>query len=213
MSDATKAAEGTAAPETTTPPAATEVKDKPANVGDPDWLNDRLDRAKKSRDAETLKALGVDSFDAAKAAIAKAKQLEEASKSEIEKFAEKVKSLEPAAKKAAELEAKIAKYADAELAKLTDEQKAAVAAIVGDDKARALDTIEALRPTWAAKPAEKADATKALPPPAKTTASGAPPAASTTTNVDHKAIYERLKTEHPMKAAQYALQHATEIYK
>ena len=173
-------------------------------------LNERIARAKRSAIEDALKEFGVGSIDDAKAAIAKARELEEAKKSEIEKFSERVKALEPEAKRAAELTARLAKYADAELAKLTEAQRDAVLAIAGEDKARALETIEALRPTWSAPVAAPSTA---LPAPAKTTASGAAPAATTTPTVDHKAVYEALKKEHPMKAARYGLLHAADIYK
>ncbi len=219
MSDANGAAPDTAAPEKTK--ADDKQPDRPANVGEPDWLNDRLARAsasaKKSAEAEALKLLGVSSFDEAKASIAKAKELEESKKTEIEKFADKVKALEPVAKRSSELEEKLTRYADAEMARLTDEQKAAVTRIVGDDKTRILDTIEALRPTWVAKTEEsktdEKEPAKKLPAPAKTTASGAPPKGADPEVIDHKAVYERLKEENPMKAARYGLLHASDIYK
>lgn len=208
-------------PETTAPAdpivAPTAPTTAPAQEPDDDKitltqqrLNERLARAKKSAIEDALKDLGVENVEAAKAAIAKARELEESKKSEIEKFSERVKALEPEAKRASELSAKLAKYADAELAKLTEAQRDAVVAIAGDDKARALDTIEALRPTWMAPIAAPSNA---LPAPAKTTASGPAPAATSTPSVDHKAIYEALKAEHPMKAAQYALLHSRDIYK
>jgi hypothetical protein len=214
MSDADKAAADTAAPDTNTA-ASEKDAEKTPNVGEPEWLPKRLEQAKRSADAETLKALGVDSLDAAKAAIAKAKELEESKKSEIEKFSDKVKALEPEAKRAVELHAKLTKYADAELAKLSDEQRAAVLAIVGEDKTRILDTVDALRPTWAAKTAEatKADEkTKPLPQPANTSASGKAPQPASDPVTNHRATWEALKQSNPFQAAQYLSQHEFEIF-
>lgn len=206
MSDATTAPSGTAAPETTTnaaPPA-----EKSPNVGEPEWLPKRIEQAKRSAEAEALKTLGVDSFEAAKAAIAKARELEESKKSEIEKFAEKVKSLEPEAKKAVALAARLDKYADAELAKLSEAQKAAVLAIAGDDKGSALDAIEALRPTWNSQ----ADAPKPLPAPASTAVATAPPPAAAAPVTNHRATWEALKETNPFLAAQYLSAHEFEIF-
>jgi hypothetical protein len=215
MSDDTTP-QGTPAPPVPAAPASSAGQPPPAAPSDDkislsqQALNERLARAKRSALDEALKELGVDNLEAAKGAVAKARELEEAKKSEIEKFSEKVKALEPEAKKAKDLSDRLARYADAELSKLTEPQKAAVLAIAGEDKARALDTIEALRPTWAAAPAA---ASATLPAPAKTTASGPAPAATAAPTIDHKAVYEALKAEHPMKAAQYALAHSRDIYK
>ncbi len=123
-------------------------------------------------------------------------------------------ALEPLAKKAADLEIVVAKHADGEMAKLTDEQRAAVAAIAGDDKARVLTTIEALRPTWKAAPTAPAGNAPAPIPAAANTSQQPPPApnASAANGVDHAATYKALKAETPVMAAQYLSVHQRDIY-
>ena len=79
MSDA-QAAQGTIAPATTAPATA---QAQPAQV-DPDtepkdfpkWFGPRVEQAKRSATNEILKTLGVESVDAAKAAVEAAKKLE-----------------------------------------------------------------------------------------------------------------------------------------
>jgi hypothetical protein len=217
MSDATIAASGTAVPTAASTITLTAGNTSaPATAGlvavapsEPDWLPKRLEQAKRSATDEALKALGVESFDAAKAAIAKAKQLEESQKSEQQKLNERIAALEPEAKKAAEFAAVIAKHADVELAKLTDEQRAAVLAIAGDDKTRALATVEALRPTWV-KAAVSAPAPP--PPPANTAAATAAPVGSAIPTVNHKATWEALKATNPVYAAHYLRAHSADIF-
>jgi hypothetical protein len=73
-------------------------------------------------------------------------------------------------------------YADAQLARLTPEQRAAVEKITAGDKTLALATIDALAPTWAAQPAAIATApvvASAAPaaPAAPVVPAAAPPAA------------------------------------
>jgi translation initiation factor IF-2 len=184
MSDATTAPEATPAPAA---PIAATIPTPTAS--EPDWLPKRLEQAK--------------------ATIAKAKALEESQKSELQKLNERIAALEPTAKKAADYEQVIAKHADAELAKLTDEQRAAVLAIAGDDKARALSTVEALRPTWVkAAPAAPAPP----PPPANTAAATAAPTGGLVPTVNHKATWEALKATNPMYAAQYLRAHSADIF-
>jgi len=197
MSDAIQAAEGITAPATATEIASIAPTATPS---EPNWLPERLERAKQAARAEILKDLGAESLDAAKARIVAAKAAEDAQKSELQRLTERIAALEPSAAKVAELQAVVAQHADAELAKLTDEQRAAVTAIAGDDKARALATVEALRPTWAkAAPAAPAPP----PPPANTAAAGAAPTGANVPTVNHKATWEALKSANPIAAAQY----------
>jgi flagellar motility protein MotE (MotC chaperone) len=204
MSDATTAPEATPAPAA---PIAATIPTPTAS--EPDWLPKRLEQAKRSATDEALKALGVDSLDTAKATIAKAKALEESQKSELQKLNERIAALEPSAKKAAELAEVVGKHADSELAKLSEEQRAAVLAIAGDDKARALATVEALRPTWV----KAAPAAPPPPPaPANTAAATAAPTGGTVPTVNHKATWEALKATNPMYAAQYLRTHSADIF-
>lgn len=211
MSDA-QAAQGTPATDTA-PPAIETVPIANASKADeqPNWLPMRLEQAKRSATGEVLKALGVDNVEAAKAAIDKARAIEEQSKSELQRLNERLAALEPAATKAKSLEERLSRSADAELAKLTEQQRAAVLAIAKDDKTAALDTIEALRPTWAALAAPAVAAP--LPAPAKTTAApAAPPASTTSATTDHRAVYESMKAENPLAAALYLDAHARQIF-
>lgn len=207
MSEPTEATQGTAVPA-----AAIPAPEPKSDASEPAWLPGRIEQAKRSAQADALKALGVDSLDAAKAAIAKARELEEASKTEIQRLSEKALALEPLAKRAAELDATVARYADAELSKLSEAQRAAVTAIAGDDKARALATIDALRPTWAAAPAAPTAASAPIPAPANTSQVPAPKAATASAGVDHKATYEAMRTTNPVKAAQYLAAHSRAIF-
>lgn len=207
MSEPTEATQGTATPATALPAPEPKADDKA-----PAWLPERIEQAKRSAQADALKALGVDSFDAAKAAIAKARELEEASKSEIQRLTDRVAGLEPLTKRAAELDATVARYADAELSKLTEAQRAAVAAIAGDDKSRALATIDALRPTWVAASAAPTAASAPIPAPANTSQVPAPKAATASAGVDHKATYEGMRGTNPVMAAQYLSAHSREIF-
>lgn len=211
MSEPTEATQGTAAPATQATTSAT-IELAKADDKTPAWLPERIEQAKRSAQADALRALGVDSFDAAKAAIAKARELEEASKSEIQRLTDKVAGLEPLTKRAAELDATVARYADAELSRLSEAQRAAVTAIAGDDKARALATIDALRPTWAAAPAAPTAASAPIPAPANTSQVPAPRAATASAGVDHKATYEALAASNPVKAAQYLAAHSRAIF-
>lgn len=186
---------------------------------EPEWLPQRLERAKASAQSDMLRALGVQSVDDAKALVDAARKLEEERKTEAQRTAERIAALEPKAKQADDLASKLGRYADAELGKLSESQRAAVLAIAGEDRARALDVIEALRPTWASaaasvEVAQHQQVAAPRPPPASTSAatvaqSGAP---AQSAQVDHKAEYERIRGINPVLASQYLLAHVTEIY-
>lgn len=205
MSEATETVADTAAPAVETVPIASTAKEE-----SPNWLPMRLEQAKRSALTEAHKTLGVESLDQAKALIEKARTLEEQSKSDIQKLTERLSALEPVAAKTAALQERLERQADAALASLTEAQRAAVLAIAKDDKTAALDTIEALRPTWAAMaPAPPAP----LPAPAKTTAAtAAPPAIAPTAVTNHRATYDALKAENPLAAAQYLNAYAKQIF-
>lgn len=205
MSDANQAAAGTTAPDTA---ETTNIAAPPAAPSEPTWLPDRLERAKQAERAAVLRELGAESLDAAKARIASAKALEDSQKSEMQRLNERIAALEPSAKKALDLEAVVSKHADAELAKLTEEQRAAVTAIAGDDKARALATVEALRPTWV----KAAPAAAPPPPPANTASAGAAPTGANVPTVNHKATWEAIRARNPIAGAQYLEAHQAEIF-
>lgn len=194
------------------PVAASEPKPEPKpDDKEPNWLNGRLEQAKRSARSEMLSELGIDDPEKLKAIVKRAAELEESSKSEIEKLTDKLSKLSPQAKKAEELSERLGRYADAELSKLTENQRAAVEAIAGGDKSRVLETIEALRPTWSTKPKDDAEAPKPKPAPANTGSNGAAPPEVSATTVDHKATYEALKQTNEYQAKRYYLAHRAEI--
>lgn len=208
-----------AQPSTPTTTIAQPTAPPPAQQQEPEWLPQRLERAKSSAQSDLLRTLGVQSVDDAKALVEAARKLEEERKTEAQRVAERIAALEPKAKQADDLASKLGRYAEAELGKLSEPQRAAVLAIAGEDRARALDVIEALRPTWASasthvEQAQHQQVAAPRPPPASTSAatvaqSGAP---AQSAQVDHKAEYERIRGINPVLASQYLLAHVTEIY-
>ncbi len=206
-------AEGTATPAVPQSP----TQPAPAQEQEPNWLPMRLAQAKRSAETELLKSLGVADVEAARAALTAAKKLEDEKKSEIQRLTDAAAALKPLADKAPELEKRLVKIADSALAGLTAEQRAAVESLIGDDKTRALDVIDTLRPTWAAAAKAQAEAeaeakAKTKPAPATTTAAGAAPTGQSAGSVDHRAVYESLTKTSPYQAAQYLLAHKLEIY-
>jgi len=167
----------------------------------PSWLDARLERERRS----VLKELGIESLDDGKKALATLKAEEDAKKSAAQKAAELETSLKAAkAEKDAMAEA-LGVYAKSQMTALTEAQRNAVAAVAGDDPAKQLKTIEALRPTWASAAAPAATVTPEKP---RDTAPapGAPKDAGTTSSPpDQKAIWEALKNTNPILAARYAL--------
>lgn len=186
---------------------------------DPEWLNKRVAQAKTNAQAELLRTLGVTSLDDAKAAVAAAQAKADADKTIAQKAADAELALKAAREQNTALTASIATYATAQLATLTEPQKAAVTAIAGDDPAKQLTAIEALRPTWAvapapvapagtppATPAGAAPATPAVPP-TDTAPGQTAPKQNSTSPADPKAVYAEIKKTNPVVAARYALVH------
>lgn len=179
----------------------------------PEALKARLDQAKETARRELLAELGVTDQAAVKAALDQAKATEESKKSDAQKLAELT------ARVTLQTEALMG-VVERTKAGLTDEQKAAVTAIAGQDTALWLKTYNALAATWA-KPAVSTPAAPAAPvagatPPAvpavpASTAptGGAPTPPSTTSPVDHSAVYQGLLQSNPFYAAGYLLQHPT----
>jgi hypothetical protein len=210
-----------ASPATAAPvaaPAATAIP--PAD--EPNWFKPRVEQAKRSGANEVLGKLGVKDADEAKALIDAAKASAEAAKSELQKAQEKGKSADSLAARVVDLEKTIKARADVELASLTEAQKAAVMAVAGDDSARTLSTIDALKPTWVTAPPPVV-APAAVIPPAATAPPAVPPATTspppnapggspTTSPPDRKAEYASLKAKNPHAAALYLNQYVDEIY-
>jgi hypothetical protein len=183
------------------PAAAPAAKQATAPEGEPAWLAPRLERER----AKVLKDLGADSPEEVKKAIASAKAAEEALKSDAQKRGELESTLKAErAEKQAMAEA-LGAYAKSQMGALTEDQRNAVAAVAGDDPAKQLKIIEALKPTWAGA---AAPAAPAAPPPPKDTAPApaAPKDGAPSAPPDAKAIHEELQKVNPVLAARYALQ-------
>lgn len=189
---------------------------------EPNWLKPRLGQAENAGRKSVFAALNVKDEAEAKALVEKARQTEEAQKTELQKAQDRNKELEARAARATVLEDTVKRRVETELAGLTDAQKAAVAAVAGDDPARTLATIDALKPTWIAAaplpaaptpapslavppaPGATPPATTSPPPTAPGSAPGSPP--------NHKAEWESLKAKNPHAAALYLNKHVNDIY-
>lgn len=203
MSEAQAAAPVAAETQTSIPtPAATPPATDPT---EPAWLKGRLDRERDAGRKEALRDIGVEDPKNAKDAIAELKKRREADLSEQERLRAENAVLATKASRADVLEQVVAVKAAAEMKALSDEQRAAVSSIAGEDSGAQLKTIEALRPTWAARPAAAAAAPIAAP---ANTATAAPaPAPSTAPTDNVLATYEALQQRNPIAAAQYRLAH------
>lgn len=198
-------------------PAAPVVAPSAPNVGEPDWLNGRIAQAKQSAQAELLKSLGVESLDAAKAAVVALAAKAEADKTAETRAAELKARLDGETAKTVAQGAIIAEYAGRQMIGLTAEQKAAVVAIAGEDAGAQLRAIAALQPTWAtpAAPAPTTTPAPAAPTQAPNTAPGhtAPNGAAGTSPPNHRAAYEQAQKSNPFAAADYGLRHSEDVYK
>ena len=168
----------------------------------PSWLDARLERERRS----VLKELGLESLDDGKKAIAALKAEEDAKKSAAQKAAELETSYKALkADKDAMAEA-LDLYAKSHMGALTEAQRNAVVAVAGDDAAKQLKTIEALKPTWAGAVAPAAPAPEK--PRDTAPASGGPKdAGNTSTPPDLKSVYADLAKVNPILAARFALEH------
>lgn len=207
--------EGTTATETTATqqpapvvPQAAAAAPEPKDEHNPPWLAARLERERKA----LLNGLGVQSEADAKTALAAYKQAQEAAKSEAQRTAEKLAALEAQAASLtaanAQQQAVIAARAALELAALTDAQRAAVAAIAGEDVGKQLLAIDHLKPTWAAAPATPAPSKPAIPAPANTSPQALPGAGAVPgAPADHLADWKSLtaKGQHVHAAALLAV--------
>lgn len=197
--------------------AQEQSKQEPSNVAkpqptaqaqEPSWLPDRLKRAEESAVKDLLKATGFSSLDELKAA----KAVVDSQKTEAQRVAERLAALEPKAKEADDYRARLERYADSVLSGLSEVQRNAVLSLSGGDKAKALDAVEALRPTWA-----QVATTQPMPAPvplASPTAPAAPaPPSATTSSKPKTAEWEELKKTNPFAAAQFRFQYLAEIQK
>ncbi len=184
-------------------PAPAPAKSETSAEEKPSWLDARLERERRS----VLKELGIESLDEAKKTLTEAAAKKEAEKSVAQKLGEVEKERASERKRMTEMEETFSVLATAQLKTLSDAQRAAVALVAGDDPAKQLKTIEALRPTWASAAAPAATAS---PEAARNTAvaPNAPKDAGTLSSPpDHKAIYAELMKSNPIFASRYALEH------
>lgn len=206
------------------PPTTGTAPGEAAPQDEPKWFKPRLEQAQRAAATALLKSLGVRDEAEGIALLKKAREAEDAAKTELQRAKERGDTLAAQAARAGDLEKVVTARADIEMGALSEAQKAAVLALAGDDAAKRLATIDALKPTWASAVAAPAlpvaapvtPAPAAVPPapaaPATTSPPPTAPAAVTTSPPDHKAEYKRLKTSNPHAAAAYLNAHANEIY-
>jgi hypothetical protein len=186
-------------------PAPASAKTEPPAEEKPSWLDARLERERRS----VLKELGIESLDEAKKTLTEAAAKKEAEKSDAQKRGELEKDLASERKRMSEVVEALNAHATAQLKTLSDAQRAAVTLVAGDDPAKQLKTIEALRPTWAGAPAAPA-ASGAAEAVRNTATAPAGPKDDGGANVsppDHKAIHAELMKTNPIFASRYALEH------
>jgi hypothetical protein len=182
-------------------PAGTPAaKQSTSSEGEPAWLAPRLERER----AKVLKDLGVESPEDAKKAIEAARAAAEAQKSDAQKRGELESTLKAERAEKQAMAAALDAYAKSQMGALTEAQRNAVAAVAGEDPAKQLKTIEALKPTWTGA---AAPAAPAAPPPVRDTATApaAPKEGATSAPPDAKAIHDELQKSNPILAARYAL--------
>jgi hypothetical protein len=213
-----------AAPVVAAPPVAQPPIAEPAKTGakvemTSDELKRRLDetRSKTREEArlEFLKSFGVSDEAALKTAIAEQKRLEDEKRTDLEKRDALIKSLEPKAQRADELLTIVKTMAEEQEAALTEAQKAVVAQLAGDDPAKRIGVIKALRSALPAAPIAAPQASApvapvAAKPPLQPGANTAPPPAPSPSgvvspHVDHLATWDALKSRNDggYSAAQY----------
>ena len=204
------------------PPAAAPVA-ADADPGDgslPRWVAARLEQAKRVATADTLRAIGAETPEAAKAAVERAKAAADAEKSAADRASEATARAAVLQKERDDLHSTVGVYATAQLSALTPEQRTAVTTLAGDSPAAQLRAIEALRATWAAPAAAPVAAppppAPAPPPPLAAPANtapavGAPPAGAPPAVVDHLAVLADYEKTNPVRAARYRTTYAGEI--
>lgn len=188
------------APPSAEPPAKTGAKVEMTS----DELKRRLDQTRASALADFIKGLGVTDEAALKAAVTEHKRLEDEKRTDLEKRDVRIKDLEPKAARALELEGIVKAVAEEQEAALTDAQKAVVGQLAGDDPAKRLGVIKALRSVLpaapiAAAPQPAAPSATQQKPPIQPGANTAPPPAPSPSgvvspHVDYLATWEALKS-------------------
>lgn len=219
-------AQATVVPPVVVPPGISTEPAKPAKVEMPsDEFKRRLEEERTKAIANYIKGLGVTDEAELKAKVTEAKRLELEKMSDLEKRDVRIKELEPKAQRLADLEPLVKTLADEQEAGLTEQQRAVVVQLAGDDPAKRIGVIKALRsalppaqiaaPSPSAPQGNGASATKPpIPVAASTAAPPAPPASGTQSpQVDHLATWEALKSRNDggYSAAMYYNQHTAAI--
>lgn len=188
------------APAAAAPPAAQPTKTS-SDSEKPHWLDARLERERKA----VLRDLGVDDVEAAKAALAELAAKREGEKSAAQRAAELDAALKAERESAGAMRDALTAFASGAMSALTEAQRAAVTAVAGDDPAKQVRTIEAMRPTWAASAQAPPLPAAAPPAPADTApARSAPSDSGSVSPPDTRAVYEELRKTNPIIAARFA---------
>lgn len=158
----------------------------------PAQLKARLAEEREKTEKRVAAELGVSVADA-KAAMARAKALEDEKLTETERLKNRNAELE---KQIVERETAARRegarpYAESQMALLTEAQRAVVTGFAGDDPEAQIKAIKSLAPTWAAVPAAPPHPAPLAPPANTAPPAGAKPVPGSATEIDHRAEYER----------------------
>lgn len=189
------------------PTAPAEAKGPKASDLPPEALAARLEREREAERKRVLAELGVENVDSGKAALEAYRKAQREQLSEVERLRIEREELAKKASQADQLTAIVKLQADAALSAISEQQRAAVQRMAGDDPAKQLQVLTSLREggflTVATSGAVPAPATTAPPPSAPSTVT--PP------NPDRLSAYESLLARNPMAAAKYMALHGGEI--
>ncbi len=202
-------------PQSSTAVPAASVDGEPAEGQWPPWMARRLERERTN----LLRDLGVEKTDDARAAIAAHRAKIEADKTELQRLTEERDRLLVSTSELATYRAAVAAQATSELATLTPERRAVVMQLAGENPAKQLEALTALRPTWITPPPVVAATTTAaavvqpppLPPPANTAPLAGSPPPNPPPHTDHLSIFEALDKTNPFRAADYYEAHKGSI--
>ena len=158
---------------------------KPVKTDDqnPAWLPGRLAEAKKAERNALLNELGFPDLESAKARVAKAKELEDATLTEQQRVQQQLEELKPQAERVTTLEAQLKAMVDAEWEVLPEHTRNAIDAVAQGNIEKRLEHIiveKAKRDPNAPTPAPVVPASPPTAPPATTSPPGAPPAPAQT---------------------------------
>lgn len=219
MSEQQAAGTETGAPAITTTPAAANTPPpipagltttpQPTDESQP-WFKERLARAAEQERLKVLEELGVKDPAKAKKALEAAAKAEEEAKSVTDKLTETASKL-TRAESELEREREVTKeWAARQMMALSPEQQAAVKAIAGESATKQLAAITALQPTWLKQATPTA--AQATTPATGTAPPATAPSSTTVSQPNHKEIHAALLKKNPFAAANYAMEHLSEVY-